>query len=111
MIPNEVVNGLQDFTISLDVKFESFDSNNIIFSGCTSPSDDIQLQMGYSYQDKAYTVNINGSSYQAHYYNNSVVEDAGLLKMDFLGLKTLTIIKDTVKLIKYKYQKILGYPR
>ena len=23
--------------------------------------------------------------------------------MDFLGLKTLTIIKDTVKLIKYKY--------
>ena len=27
--------------------------------------------------------------------------------MDFLGLKTLTIIKDTVKLIKYKYQKEL----
>ena len=40
-------------------------------------------------------------------FDNSVVEDAGLLKMDFLGLKTLTIIKDTVKLIKYKYQKIL----
>ena len=36
-------------------------------------------------------------------FDNSVVEDAGLLKMDFLGLKTLTIIKDTVKLIKYKY--------
>ena len=34
-------------------------------------------------------------------FDNSVVEDAGLLKMDFLGLKTLTIIKDTVKLIKY----------
>ena len=29
--------------------------------------------------------------------------------MDFLGLKTLTIIKDTVKLIKYKYDKQL-YP-
>ena len=29
--------------------------------------------------------------------------------MDFLGLKTLTIVKDTVKLIKYKYDKQL-YP-
>lgn len=36
-------------------------------------------------------------------FDNSVVEDAGLLKMDFLGLKTLTLIKDTVKLIKYKH--------
>ena len=36
-------------------------------------------------------------------YDNSVVEDAGLLKMDFLGLKTLTLIKDTVELVKYKY--------
>lgn len=34
-------------------------------------------------------------------YDNSVVEAAGLLKMDFLGLKNLTIIKDAVKLIKY----------
>ena len=34
-------------------------------------------------------------------FDNSVVESAGLLKMDFLGLKTLTLIKDTVKLIKY----------
>ena len=36
-------------------------------------------------------------------FDNSVVEDAGLLKMDFLGLKTLTLIKDTVKLVKYRY--------
>ena len=36
-------------------------------------------------------------------FDNSVVEEAGLLKMDFLGLKTLTLIKDTVKLVKYKY--------
>ncbi|WP_224483998.1 DNA polymerase III subunit alpha [Robertkochia aurantiaca] len=36
-------------------------------------------------------------------FDNSVVESAGLLKMDFLGLKTLTLIKDTVKLIKYKH--------
>ncbi len=35
-------------------------------------------------------------------FDNSVVESAGLLKMDFLGLKTLTLIKDTCKLIKYR---------
>jgi DNA polymerase-3 subunit alpha len=35
-------------------------------------------------------------------FDNSVVESAGLLKMDFLGLKTLTLIKDTVKLVKYR---------
>ena len=27
-------------------------------------------------------------------FDNSVAESAGLLKMDFLGLRTLTIIKD-----------------
>ena len=36
-------------------------------------------------------------------FDNAVVEQAGLLKMDFLGLKTLTLIKDTVKIIKAKY--------
>jgi DNA polymerase-3 subunit alpha len=36
-------------------------------------------------------------------FDNSVVESAGLLKMDFLGLKTLTLIKDTVKLVKYRH--------
>jgi len=36
-------------------------------------------------------------------FDNSVAEDAGLLKMDFLGLKTLTLIKDTVKLVKYRH--------
>jgi DNA polymerase-3 subunit alpha len=33
-------------------------------------------------------------------YDNSVVENAGLLKMDFLGLKTLSIIKDAVVMIR-----------
>ena len=33
-------------------------------------------------------------------FDNSVVEDAGLLKMDFLGLKTLTLIKDACKYVK-----------
>ncbi len=33
-------------------------------------------------------------------FDNSVAEDAGLLKMDFLGLKTLTIIRDAVRTVK-----------
>lgn len=36
-------------------------------------------------------------------FDNKVVEDAGLLKMDFLGLKTLTIIRDAIALIKENY--------
>ena len=36
-------------------------------------------------------------------FDNAVVEEAGLLKMDFLGLRTLTIIKDTVKIVKAKH--------
>ncbi len=40
-------------------------------------------------------------------YDNHVVEDAGLLKMDFLGLKTLTLIKDTIKIIKALHGKEL----
>ncbi len=33
-------------------------------------------------------------------FDNSVAEAAGLLKMDFLGLKTLTIIKDAVRMVE-----------
>jgi len=33
-------------------------------------------------------------------YDGKHIEDVGMLKMDFLGLKTLSIIKDTVKFIK-----------
>ncbi len=36
-------------------------------------------------------------------FDNSVVEDAGLLKMDFLGLKTLTIIKDAIAIVKERH--------
>lgn len=36
-------------------------------------------------------------------FDNSVVENAGLLKMDFLGLKTLTLIKDTIKIVKGRH--------
>jgi DNA polymerase III subunit alpha len=33
-------------------------------------------------------------------FDNSVAESAGLLKMDFLGLRTLTIIKDAISFVK-----------
>lgn len=33
-------------------------------------------------------------------FDNSVAESAGLLKMDFLGLKTLTIINDAIQMVK-----------
>lgn len=36
-------------------------------------------------------------------YDNSVAEDAGLLKMDFLGLKTLTLIKHAVRNVKDRH--------
>ena len=37
-------------------------------------------------------------------FDNSVAESAGLLKMDFLGLRTLTIIKDALKHVKNRHQ-------
>jgi DNA polymerase III subunit alpha len=36
-------------------------------------------------------------------FDNSVAEDAGLLKMDFLGLKTLTLLKDAVELVRLRH--------
>jgi DNA polymerase-3 subunit alpha len=36
-------------------------------------------------------------------FNMKDIENAGLLKMDFLGLRTLTIIRDTLELIKKNY--------
>ncbi len=36
-------------------------------------------------------------------YEGNVIENAGVIKMDFLGLKTLTIIKDALNLIKRNY--------
>ena len=48
--------------------------------------------------------NAKDSDLMVTQFDNSVVEDAGLLKMDFLGLRNLTIIKDCIKII----QKIHG---
>ncbi len=36
-------------------------------------------------------------------FDNSVVESAGMLKMDFLGLKTLTVIKDAIAIVKDRH--------
>lgn len=43
------------------------------------------------------------SSMYCTQFDNSVVEDAGLLKMDFLGLKTLTLIKDAVVNVRERH--------
>ncbi|MBK7388221.1 MAG: DNA polymerase III subunit alpha [Bacteroidetes bacterium] len=37
-------------------------------------------------------------------YQGKVIEDAGVIKMDFLGLKTLTIIKTALELIRQNHQ-------
>lgn len=36
-------------------------------------------------------------------FEGSVIEDAGLLKMDFLGLRTLSILKSAIELVKKNY--------
>ncbi len=41
-----------------------------------------------------------GSDLLVSQFDNNVAEDAGLLKMDFLGLKTLSILKETVEHIE-----------
>lgn len=41
-------------------------------------------------------------------FDNSVAESAGLLKMDFLGLKTLTLIKDTCEIIRLRTGDVLN---
>jgi len=39
-------------------------------------------------------------------YDMNALEDAGMLKMDFLGLKTLTVIYDAVVMVKAKHGKL-----
>jgi DNA polymerase III subunit alpha len=40
-------------------------------------------------------------------FEGSVIEDAGVIKMDFLGLRTLTIIRDAIKLIHENHGVLL----
>lgn len=49
-------------------------------------------------QDKATGQDVWTSQYDGHY-----IEEVGMLKMDFLGLRTLSIIKECLSLIKKRY--------
>ena len=40
-------------------------------------------------------------------FGGNVIENAGVIKMDFLGLKTLTILKDALSLIKKNYGRAI----
>ena len=44
-------------------------------------------------------------------YEGSVIEDTGLIKMDFLGLKTLSIIKEAIENIKHSKGIVLDIDR
>ena len=45
----------------------------------------------------------DGSKVLVTQYEGSVIENTGLIKMDFLGLKTLSIIKEALENIKYRH--------
>jgi len=47
------------------------------------------------------------STLWATQFDNSVAESAGLLKMDFLGLKTLSLIRDTIELIRQRHGRTI----
>ncbi len=40
-------------------------------------------------------------------YEGRIIEDAGVIKMDFLGLRNLTIIKECLRLIKQNYGRVI----
>jgi DNA polymerase III alpha subunit len=44
-------------------------------------------------------------------YEGSIIEDAGVIKMDFLGLKTLTIIRDALRPDRAKPRRQNRYRR
>ena len=37
-------------------------------------------------------------------FTMTTLEELGLLKMDFLGLRTLTVIQDAIRLVEKKYR-------
>lgn len=47
------------------------------------------------------------SSLPVTQFEGKLVESVGMLKMDFLGLKTLSIIKDTIENIKLRFDKVI----
>ena len=44
-------------------------------------------------------------------YNGKYVEDVDLIKFDFLGLKTLTVINEAIKLIQTRYDKKIDFDK
>ena len=52
----------------------------------------------------------NGDSITTQ-YNMNELEELGLLKMDFLGLRTLTVIRDAVKLIEENHGVIVDFKK
>ncbi len=46
---------------------------------------------------------VKDSEYYVTQFEGKVIEDAGVIKMDFLGLKTLTIIRDALRMIKQNH--------
>ena len=40
-------------------------------------------------------------------FDGSVIEDAGVIKMDFLGLKTLSILKESIRLIEQNHKLVI----
>ena len=47
------------------------------------------------------------SNLWATQFDNAVAESAGLLKVDFLGLKTLSLIRDTIEIIRQRHQTVI----
>ncbi len=48
----------------------------------------------------------NGDAMVVTQYDMNALDDAGMLKMDFLGLKTLTVIHDAVEMVRTRYGKL-----
>ena len=42
-------------------------------------------------------------------FTMTTLEELGLLKMDFLGLRTLTVIRDALKLIEKNHNKKIDF--
>ena len=51
----------------------------------------------------------NGEKGPATQFNMTTIEELGLLKMDFLGLRNLTVIRDALELIKENYGKEIDF--
>jgi len=66
----------------------------------------VPLQYATKSQDESGTaVQQNGQKQIVTQYEMHTIEDLGLLKMDFLGLKNLSIIERTLELVKLRHQK------